>query len=81
MAKQYDDPSERGTVSWPGPVGWWYIPLIWLVVVLASRWRGHSTERRTDAPGSPDHPTSAEMLCFATSPIVSHVKEGVDALR
>jgi hypothetical protein len=35
MAKQYDDPSERGTVSWPGPVGWWYIPLIWLVVVLA----------------------------------------------
>lgn len=22
------------TLSWPGPVGWWYFPLFWLVALL-----------------------------------------------
>ena len=36
MPKQYDDLPKRGTVSWPGPVGWWYVPLIWLVVAFVA---------------------------------------------
>jgi hypothetical protein len=32
--RQHIDVPARGT--WPGPVGWWYIPLIWLIVLLVA---------------------------------------------
>jgi hypothetical protein len=34
--RQHIDVPVRGTWSWPGPVGWWYIPLIWLIVLLVA---------------------------------------------
>jgi hypothetical protein len=36
MRKQQDDISMPDTVSWPGPVGWWYIPLIWTIIAVAA---------------------------------------------
>jgi hypothetical protein len=41
--RQHIDVPARGTWSWPGPVGWWYIPLIWLIVLLlaALGWLSH----------------------------------------
>ena len=36
MTKQHDRAPARDTVSWPGPTGWWYIPAIWLVVLLVA---------------------------------------------
>jgi hypothetical protein len=41
--RQHIDIPARGTWSWPGPVGWWYIPLIWLIVLLVAAlgWLSH----------------------------------------
>lgn len=37
MPKQDEDEARlRGAPGWPGPVGWWYLPLIWLVVLAAA---------------------------------------------
>jgi hypothetical protein len=36
MPKQHDDSPVHDPASWPGPVGWWYVPLIWTVVALAA---------------------------------------------
>ncbi len=35
-AKPYEETLPHSAVAWPGPVGWWYIPLFWLVVVLVT---------------------------------------------
>jgi hypothetical protein len=36
MPKQLDDTRPYENTAWPGPTGWWYLPLIWLVVVLVA---------------------------------------------
>lgn len=36
MPKPEDDARWSTASTWPGPVGWWYIPLIWLVIVLVA---------------------------------------------
>lgn len=34
MPQSDEDMRWQRAAAWPGPVGWWYLPAIWLVIVL-----------------------------------------------
>jgi hypothetical protein len=36
MPKHHEVPRENDATAWPGPVGWWYVPLIWFVVLFVA---------------------------------------------
>jgi hypothetical protein len=36
MPRHNEVTREHDPTAWPGPVGWWYVPMIWLVVLFAA---------------------------------------------
>ena len=36
MRKHDKDRGVHALYGWPGPVGWWYLPLIWAIIALVA---------------------------------------------